>query len=200
MLTIITITLGWKYYWLAFTVPVVMLINLMSIFLAKGRIVCGNFCPRGAFYDRILKKFSGKPIIPMFLRRPVIRWSIVVVMFGVFIIRIIESPFTLESFGRLFWVMCTITTVIGVALGFFFSHRTWCAICPIGTIINAANCDTNHISIDSQRCVKCKLCEKKCPMNIVITNGISSGAILDSDCIKCKECIAVCPKKALSIM
>ncbi|MFC1736814.1 4Fe-4S binding protein [Candidatus Hydrogenedentota bacterium] len=56
-IVLITIGLGWKYPLLGFSVPVVMTAGFVGgIF--RGRYVCGNLCPRGSFFDRILLRVS----------------------------------------------------------------------------------------------------------------------------------------------
>lgn len=195
--TVITIALGWKYYWLAFVAPIVMLVNMLSPVLIRGRIVCGNFCPRGAFYDRILKIFSRRRNIPAFLFNKKFRWSIFIFLFSVFGLQTIFGPFTLEHFGHMFWLMCTVTTGIGVLLGLFFSHRTWCAFCPIGTFLSTISHDSRKLMIDKYTCIGCKLCEKSCPLNIPLLRDREHGKLTNRDCIKCQACIASCPKKAL---
>jgi polyferredoxin len=98
----------------------------------------------------------------------------------------------------MFWLMCTVTTGIGVFLGLFFSQRTWCSFCPIGTLGCSFAKDRQALTIKRDICVGCKLCEKKCPMNIKILEASKNGTLVAPDCLKCGECIAVCPKKALS--
>ena len=34
----------------------------------KGRYWCGNYCPRGSFYDNVIAKISPKKTVPVFFR------------------------------------------------------------------------------------------------------------------------------------
>ncbi|MCK4609245.1 MAG: 4Fe-4S binding protein [Gammaproteobacteria bacterium] len=199
-IVIITIGLGWKYYWIAFSVPIVMLINMLSPLLHRGRYVCGNFCPRGAFYDRVLRYFSRNKKVPGFLRGKRFRWTVFALISIFFIFQVVRSPeLTPERFGHIFWLMCTATTVLGVLLSLLFNHRSWCAFCPIGTFVSAIGKDNHKLAIDKKLCVSCKLCERACPLNIQITAALEDESLSDTDCLKCRECIDVCPKKALRI-
>ncbi|HBC72043.1 MAG TPA: FeS-binding protein [Coxiellaceae bacterium] len=196
-IVIVTIGLGWKYYWLAFSVPMVILINMLSPLLSRGRFVCGNTCPRGAFFDRILRHFSQGKKIPGFLKDKRFRLSVFFFVFGMFIVQASQSPFTAEHFGHIFWMMCTATTMLAIFLGLFFSRRTWCTFCPVGTFISFVGKDNHSLTIDKNLCVSCRLCEKACPLNINITKDRESGILSDNDCLKCRECVAACPKRAL---
>ena len=193
----IVIGLGWKYYWLGFIVPFVMFIGMLSPLLNRGRYVCGNFCPRGAFFDRIIRSLSQQKKIPHFLKNPIFRWLVFGALFGFFIVQVIRFPFTAENLGHIFWLMCTVTTAIGVVLGVFFSHRSWCAFCPIGTFVSACGRNAKSLVIDNKACVSCELCEKVCPLNLPILQYKESGILADKDCLQCLECVAKCPKGAV---
>jgi len=60
---VITIALGWRYPVLGFTVPVTMMMGLIGG-LFNGRYVCGNLCPRGAFFDRYFGWTADRRQIP----------------------------------------------------------------------------------------------------------------------------------------
>lgn len=195
----IVIGFGWKYAWLGFFVPLVMLIGII-VACFNGRYVCGNLCPRGAFYDRLVSYISPQRPIPSILRNMLLRWIVLILLMGLMIYRLYQNPFSLEHWGKVFWLMCTMTTLLGLVLALFIRARTWCAFCPIGTLgkIIGEKQSRSSLTLDSKKCLGCKLCEKVCPMNLQI---ISKEKTLfpNADCIKCLECVAKCPRKALSI-
>ena len=196
-IVLITIGLGWKYPLLGFSVPVVMLAGIVGGFI-KGRYVCGNLCPRGSFLDRVISLVSRKKPIPDFFRNMSLRWLVFAAMMGFMVFRISKNPTDINHWGRVFWLMCVITTSIGVILGIFVHPRTWCSFCPMGTIQNVFGGGKYQLQIDPKLCRECKLCEKVCPINLSIVKDKDNGRLSDRDCLKCSECIAVCSYGSLS--
>lgn len=57
---------------------------------------------------------------------------------------------------------------------------------------------THLISVDTDQCIGCALCQRDCPAdNIIIAD--KKAAIKSQSCIKCGHCAAVCPKAAIRI-
>lgn len=72
---------GYALYWilliylvLGFFYPIIGLLALICMIapvafaVKRGRWWCGNACPRGNFYDRVLSKYSPHRPIPKFVR------------------------------------------------------------------------------------------------------------------------------------
>ena len=196
-LVLIVILGGWFFPFLGWIVPIVMILGIVtSIF--HGRLFCGYFCPRGAFYDRLISYISAKRHIPSWLRSMTFRWIVVVLLIGLMISQLIKHFDHVGDWGHIFWFMCTGTTLIGVLLAFFYHPRTWCAFCPIGTIGRVAGGSRSVIHLDISRCVDCRKCEKVCPMDLNIIRQTKQETIVNPDCLQCRECIQSCPRRALS--
>ncbi len=195
-IVVITIALGWKYPLLGFSVPVVMLAGLVGS-LYNGRYVCGNLCPRGGFFDRIMSKLSRNKGIPKIFRNSILRGTIFFALMGFMFYRLMQDPLNIYHWGYVFWVMCVITTAIGVALALIWHPRGWCSFCPMGTMQSVIGGGKNQLEIDADACVKCGLCEKNCPFDLTIYSYGSEGHLPDRDCLKCSECVISCPKDAL---
>lgn len=198
----IVVGLGWKYPLLGYIVPVVMLTGLIGGFI-NGRYVCGNLCPRGSLLDRIISKISFQKQIPNFFRSMYFRVPVVIFFMLFMTYRISLNPTSIEHIGKVFWLMCTITTAIAVILGLLIHQRAWCAFCPMGTMQNWFGGGKNQLLIDDDICTTCKICEKKCPFQLEsITDhkkrDENKGLLNNRDCLKCSECVVSCPKKALS--
>ncbi|OGU00574.1 MAG: FeS-binding protein [Geobacteraceae bacterium GWC2_48_7] len=194
MLSVIAI--GWKYPLLGFAVPVAMLAGIFGGFF-RGRYVCGNFCPRGSFYDTIFGYIGGNRPAPKFLQSSRFRWIILVVLMGFMTWRIAQEPGEWQHWGSVFWSMCLITTAVGIPLGMIYRSRSWCSFCPVGTIAATIGGDKFLLEIDHD-CRQCGACEKQCPMGLSIAEHRDSGALPHGDCIKCSSCLNSCPREALS--
>lgn len=196
-IVIVVIGLGWKYPVLGFTVPVVM--GLGMVFgPVNGRYACGNLCPRGGFFDRMIAPLSRKSRIPDSFRSMKFRWIVFAALMGFMTFQISRNPTSWEHWGHVFWIMCAVTTLVGVVLGIFINPRAWCSFCPMGTMQSAMGGGKNQLEILSDSCRECRICEKACPMGIQIVDFKNNGKVGSRDCLKCPECIGVCPKKALS--
>ena len=193
---VVVLAIGWKYPVLGFTVPAVMLMGFFGA-LFNGRYVCGNLCPRGSFFDRVIARVSFRRTIPAFVRRMPLRWAIFAAMMGFMVWRISQNPGDWRHWGKTFWSMCVITTTIGVVLGILIHPRMWCAFCPMGTLQNALGGGKRQLLIDAAKCKKCRACEKACPIGLAIVRDKDGGRLTSRDCLKCPECIAVCPANAL---
>ncbi|MCH4184289.1 MAG: 4Fe-4S binding protein [Eggerthellaceae bacterium] len=57
-----------------------------------------------------------------------------------------------------------------------------------------------HVVSDPNRCIKCGLCEKACPMSLPVEQMVPTGAITHSECIQCGACCDACKKDALKLV
>ncbi|MEA4828314.1 MAG: 4Fe-4S binding protein [Clostridium sp.] len=173
---------------------------ILFALLGKGRFWCGNICPRGNFYDNILKKFSKNKPTDRLLRSSIFRGIIILFMFYMFGTGISRNWGNIRGIGMVFYRMIIATTFVGVVLSQFFNQRTWCSFCPMGSIsalISKFKKNKKALVVSSS-CVSCKLCERKCPMGIV-PHEYKGDILKHEDCIQCGECANVCPKDAINM-
>ncbi|MCX5717482.1 MAG: 4Fe-4S binding protein, partial [Nitrospirae bacterium] len=162
----------------------------------KGRAWCDWMCPRGSFYDLFLQKFSTKRNIPAFFRKKQFRILMLSLLFGVLGSQIYMSWGDIDRIGLAMVKLLTFTTSAGIILGIIYQQRTWCHICPVGTLSNYMSDGKYPLNIN-EKCVDCKVCSKVCPMQLNPYRYKEDGIMGDNDCIKCSICVAACPKKAL---
>lgn len=186
--------LWWPY--LAFLAPIVMLSGL-SLSLHKGRWVCGNACPRGAFFDRFMARFGRHKPLPAVMKKGGFRWSIAILLMGFMGIRLAGDIGSLDHWADVFWQMCLITSLVGFVLALLYFPRAWCNICPMGTMQRAVGGKKEQLLFDGGKCKSCGLCEKSCPMQLPIIDHKDRGQLNNPDCIKCSKCITACPLSLL---
>ena len=181
-------------------VALICMLAPVGLALWRGRFWCGNFCPRGSFYDHVGKYFSPHKPLPSFLRNKNFRLAVIAIMMVVFSWQTyLAWPYP-EAIGAVFIKMILVTTIIGLILGAAYHERAWCSFCPMGTLskLNTPKAPIRLYVSDS--CVNCKLCVKACPLQLTPyqAKGLPEG-YLEADCIKCGRCIEVCPRKAITL-
>ena len=196
LVMLVTIALGWKWPILGFTVPVAMAAGIGGSFL-RGRYVCGNICPRGSFYDTFFRFIGGSRPVPSFFASMRFRWGVTTILMFMMALQIAQNPGDPLHWGRVFWLVCLITTAIGVSLGLYYRPRTWCSFCPVGTMANAIGGDKDLLLIGAN-CKSCGVCEKSCPMDLSIASHKVAGVLPHRDCLKCSACVNSCKVGALS--
>jgi polyferredoxin len=106
----------------------------------KNRYWCSTICPRGSFFDVILKRFSNKSKIPSIFKNNLFQVLVLIILMGMFILNVKKafnfwgSTDFLDKLGMVGVMMCLVTTIIGIILGYFIHHRSWCVFCPMGTV------------------------------------------------------------------
>jgi polyferredoxin len=100
-------------------------------------------------------------------------------------------------------VFVTITTLIFVALtvvGSFFVRRVWCRFCPTGSSIAILNrlkgfkwAPVLHLDKDEEKCTKCGICKRVCPVQVTEVYEQKGGKIMTSMCMLCTRCVEMCP-------
>ena len=123
------------YFWpvIGF-LAIICMIAPVAFAVRKGRWWCGNACPRGNFYDRVLTKYSPHRPIPVFVRTKGFRIFMVMFIFTMFGIQMSRAWGDWNDMGRVFWTIILITTIVGVTLSFIYAPRTWCSFCPMGSL------------------------------------------------------------------
>lgn len=211
---------GMALYWIllaylaiGYFYPVIGLLALICMIapvafaVRRGRWWCGNACPRGNFYDKVLSKYSPHRPIPAFVRTFGFRLFMVCFIFAMFGIQMYFAWGDWTAMGRVFWTIILVTTVVGVTLSFIYAPRTWCSFCPMGTLSSWVTPREGklpekyrRIFVSSTCQMKCKSCARVCPMQLTPydSRGNATG-YLHSDCIKCGKCAVACPIKIMTL-
>lgn len=185
--------------WLA----LICMIAPVSFAFSRGRWWCGNACPRGSLYDKVLSKYSPHRPIPKFVRTTAFRTFMVLFIFTMFGTQMYFAWGDWGATGRVFWNIIFATTIVGVTLSFIYAPRTWCSFCPMGTLSSWATPRSGNLPenyrrvLVGDRCTtKCKLCSAVCPMQLKpYESKNAEEGLLHADCIKCGRCVSGCPLK-----
>jgi len=189
---------GWAFPLIGYFIPLCMLLGI-GVALFRGRTWCNWLCPRGSFADGLLKKVSPGSKIPEAFRSFPLRLgmiSFLMAMLGYQIVRLWPDVYAIGGF---FVVLLTITTGVGILLALLVHQRTWCYVCPIGTMSNWVGAKRRPLEMERESCTECKLCAKVCPMQLEPRELKYADHILHrGDCLRCGLCMEACPKSALS--
>lgn len=133
VILIIYIIVGF-FYPVIGTIALVCMLMPSVIALFKGRLWCSKYCPRGNFNDKILSKISLKNKLPAFMKKAWFKILLLVILLSLFAFQIIISWGNIFEVSFVFIRMVLITTIINIILGIRYNHRTWCSVCPMGTL------------------------------------------------------------------
>jgi polyferredoxin len=204
-----------------FSFYVVGILILFGIVL--GRLICGFLCLFGFIQDLLYKIPTRKFKIPKGIDRPLRWLKYVILVVAVIALPIlltnqfgIAPPYfcqwicpagaleggiplvlmneSLRSMlGFLFnWKMGILIFIVTASI---FTYRPFCKyICPLGAVYSLFNRFSFYrMNVDMLKCTGCKVCEKKCKMNVEITKNINSP-----ECIRCGDCKGVCKQGAIT--
>jgi ferredoxin-type protein NapH len=90
---------------------------------------------------------------------------------------------------------------VGATLtGAFAVRRVWCRFCPTGASLGVVNrfkgfkwAPMLHIDKDEEKCTKCGVCKRVCPVQVTEVYEQKGGKIATSQCMVCARCVEMCP-------
>lgn len=197
---LLTFLIAGMFYPAVGLLAIICMLAPVAVSFFKGRYWCGNFCPRGSFYDHILAKFSPQKPIPAIFRAKFFRVVVLLLIMTAFSLQMYFAWGDLAAMGMVFLRVILLTTLVGIVLGLFFHQRAWCAFCPMGSLASWSAERRKPLPLMvSDACISCKLCTRVCPMQLAPYRAKGSANGFDAaDCLKCGRCVDSCPKKALS--
>ena len=187
-----------------------------------GRFVCGWLCPFGLVQDLLykipfvkkLRKLPGDRWL-RFLKYVILVGFVIVLPLTVLDIVGQGQPWFCKYIcpsGTLFAGIPLVASnpALQSALGWLFNwkvailvvllllsvvvYRPFCRyLCPLGAIYGLFNpVALYRFRIDAEKCTRCGVCQKACPMDIPVHTAPNSP-----ECIRCGKCKAACPHGAI---
>ena len=202
-----------KFFYMPSLVGMVVPVTLA---LLMGRVFCSWMCPI-EFLSMLTDKVLG--LVPKWgeklkYRKDLIRLAKYTLWFALvtelLVTMVIGYPMFVwwsppglvgrETMFYVFYKHVTVEAVIVlvVLLMNLVTRRMFCRyFCPLGALLALIGKKRQLvIEFDSQKCVGCKLCDKKCPMGISPSTGESQSVY----CWNCAECVDTCPTSALNFV
>jgi polyferredoxin len=103
------------------------------------------------------------------------------------------------SSENLVWIFIFVFVAL-TAVGSFFMRRFWCRFCPTGASLAIVNrfrgfkwVPVLHIDKDEEKCTKCGICKRVCPLQVTEVYEQKGGKITTSMCMLCFRCVEMCP-------
>ena len=134
------------------------------------------------------------PLIPV-----VVPWS------GLFVFNEINFSFPyvqeiMEYGGADFGTYLSYVFVALTLAGAFVFRRFWCRFCPTGVTMAIVNrfkgfkwAPVVHLDKDEEKCTKCGICKRVCPLQVTEVYEQKGGKIGTSMCMLCLRCVEMCP-------
>jgi polyferredoxin len=160
------IALGW-FFPVVGLIAFVCMIGPVLTSIWRGRYWCGNICPRGNMYDRLLSKYSPHKPIPKFVRTFGFRLFMVFFIFVVFGVQMYFAWGDWNAMGRVFWRIIVMTTVVGVILSFVYA--------PVHGVHFAQWVQYRRGCL--QRISLCQVCIQVCILGTEIRLGLNASPI-----------------------
>ncbi len=191
---------------------VAVIVGLVLLTLAFGRVYCSVICPLGVFQDGVARLGALTRGRAPYKYRKEIKW----LRYGVFVLFIaaliagvqaavaVLAPYS--AYGRMVSAVlhhnsASVLIVAGVTLVVvgvlaFVGGRTYCnTICPVGTCLSfLARFSAFKPVIDADKCKNCHICEHNCKAQCI---DIANHKIDYSRCVDCFDCLDNCKFDAL---
>ena len=102
--------------------------------------------------------------------------------------------------GDNFATVSALTFLVLTVVASFFVRRFWCRFCPTGAsvaVLNKINgfkwAPVFHLDKNEEKCTKCGICKRVCPVQVTEIYEQKGGKILTSMCMLCARCVEMCP-------
>jgi polyferredoxin len=124
---------GWFYPPAGLAVPLLIVTALVTNLFSR-RYFCSSLCPNGRALSVSLTRFSRRATLPGVLRSVQARRALCGFMLFCVVNLLARSGGAPGQIARVFWFIYLISIGVSTVMGLFFKPRSWCAVCPVGTL------------------------------------------------------------------
>jgi ferredoxin len=170
-------------------VPFVLILmsplSSLELGIVLARVLGGPFKPLDVLLD---------PVIPL-----IVPWKGPLVVGGLnFSYPYVQDIiyYTNGIFASIYPVIFVVLTIVGS----FVVRRVWCRFCPTGSSLAVVNrfrgfrwAPMLHLDKDEEKCTKCGICKRVCPLQVTEVYEQKGGKITTSMCMLCLRCVEMCP-------
>ena len=123
---------------LGLAVPVLLALAIALSF-ARKRPFCSRVCPRAGILSHVVSRWSRYRQMPAYLYSQGVRNALCAFLLICAVGQTSRLWPEFRAVGNFFWIVCVLTFVLSVAMGIIFKPRSWCAVCPLGTLQSTLN-------------------------------------------------------------
>ncbi len=177
------------------------LVVMVLITLLLGRVFCGWMCPLGFIFDLTYKlrvklfKLKKLPELPENIHNKLKYLKYIIMILSLIAVYHFStyaycSVCPIGALTNLSGTLISfIILILAIILGFIYPMAFCRYLCPLGAFLGIFSIFPIFQLKLTDKCVKCKLCNKKCPTQIKLTEKVEQ-----SECIRCFECMTACKK------
>jgi ferredoxin-type protein NapH len=153
-------------------------------------------CPFGFLFDLVyqarvkISRLKKLPTVPEHIHNK-LKYFKYVVLVSIIVLAYVLGVRAFIDLYEFSYLLLALFLVLG-----FIYPRFFCKyVCPVGALLGIlARFSIFKLELDKDKCIGCRLCEFKCPMQIKI---VDVDKIDQMECVRCFECMSACRKDAI---